>query len=108
MDTNTPFYPVPTGSASTGISYYDWIAAVALQALATKGVDVKADRAMSDEDRDLELATRAYKLADAMLRVRTKAAADRAAADRAALDRAVADRAKQNAEPRPARSPARV
>ncbi|MHB8969548.1 MAG: hypothetical protein ACYC3X_05990 [Pirellulaceae bacterium] len=98
MDTTASFYPVPAGSTSTGISYYDWIAAVALQALTTKGLDVKADRAMSDEDRDLELATRAYRLADAMLRARATAAANQAKRNAAP----------STPEPRPVRSPTRV
>jgi hypothetical protein len=98
MDSNTPLYPVPAGSANKGISCYDWIAAVALQALTTKGLDVKADRAMTDEERDLELATRAYKLADAMLRARANAAADKAKSD------AVSPKT----EPRTVRSPVRA
>jgi hypothetical protein len=98
MDSNTPLYPVPAGSANTGISYYDWIAAVALQALTTKGLDVKADRAMTDEERDLELATRAYKLADAMMRARANAAAHQA------QPTAVSPKT----EPRAVRSPARA
>jgi hypothetical protein len=98
MDPYAPAYPVPAGSTNTGISYYDWIAAIALQALTTKGMDVKADRAMTDEERDLELATRAYGLADAMVRARAKAESDKA---------------KRNAEPpraepRPARAPTRI
>ncbi|MHB0959923.1 MAG: hypothetical protein ACYC6N_32635 [Pirellulaceae bacterium] len=78
MDTNAPFYPIPIGTVSTGISYYDWIAAVAMQALTMRGLEVKADRAMTDEERDLELAARAYKMADAMLHARAQTQAERA------------------------------
>lgn len=78
MDPHAPLFPVPPGSASPGISYHDWLAAVALQAFTTKGLEVRADRAMTDGERDLALATRAYQLADAMLLARTAAAKERA------------------------------
>jgi hypothetical protein len=81
MDHNAPVFPVPVGATGVGISYYDWLAAVALQALTTRGLEVKADRAMTDEERDFELATRAYRMADAMLRARAKAHANLAKRD---------------------------
>ena len=65
-----PAYPVAPGAHLTGASLRDWLALGALQGLAAKGLDVNANRAMSQEDRDLEMATRAYGLADAMLTVR--------------------------------------
>jgi hypothetical protein len=76
MDHNTLVFPVPPGATSAGVSYYDWIAAVALQGLVTRGPEIKADRAMTDDERDLELALRAYRLADAMIRARAKAHAN--------------------------------
>lgn len=78
MDPHAPLFPVLPGSASPGISYHDWLAAVALQAFTTKGLEVRADRAMTDPERDLLLATRAYQLADAMLLARAAAAKERA------------------------------
>ena len=81
MDHSTPVYPVPVGSTSVGLSYYDWIAAVALQGLVTRGLEIKADRAMTDEERDFELASRAYRVADAMMRARAKAYANLAKRD---------------------------
>jgi hypothetical protein len=83
MDHNTPVYPVPVGSTSVGISHYDWIAAVALLGLVTRGSEVKADRAMTDEERDLELATCAYRMADAMMSARASAYANLARRDAA-------------------------
>lgn len=78
MDSHAPLFPVAPDSASPGISYHDWLAAVALQALTTKGLEVRADRAMTDPERDLLLATRAYQLADAMLLARAASAKERA------------------------------
>jgi hypothetical protein len=78
MDPHAPLFPVLPGSTSPGISYHDWLAAVALQAFTTKGLEVRADRAMTDAERDLMLATRAYQLADAMLLARAAAAKERA------------------------------
>lgn len=83
MDPTAPVFPVPVGATSVGISYYDWLAAVALQGLITRGLEIKADRAMTDEERDFELATRAYRVADAMLRARAKAHAAQAKRDSA-------------------------
>ena len=69
MNDNKPFFPVPAGSLQTGIAVRDWLAALAMQGLASRGLEVKADRAMSIQEKEEELATRAYGLADAMLKV---------------------------------------
>jgi hypothetical protein len=78
MDRNTLLFPLPpgttqTGTTQTGITVHDWLAAVAMQALLTKGIEVQADRAMTAEQKDDLIAARAYQLADAMLRARPKA-----------------------------------
>ena len=78
MNPETPLYPVPIGAKNSGITIHDWLAGVVLQALITKGMAVKADRAMTEDEKDLELATRAYSIADAMLNVRETVAAARA------------------------------
>ena len=72
LDAKTPLYPVPAGAKTPGITVYDWLAAIAMQGLVTHGVAVKADRAMTQEDKDLDVAQRAYNLANAMLRVRAE------------------------------------
>jgi hypothetical protein len=54
---------------------HDWLAAVAMQGLITHGMDVKADRAMTEDDKDNEMARRAYRMAAAMLRARAAAVA---------------------------------
>ena len=69
MNDNKPLFPVPAGSLQTGIAVRDWLAALAMQGLASRGLAVKADRAMSIQEKEEELATRAYGLADAMLKV---------------------------------------
>ncbi len=66
-------YPVPIGATSPGISHFDWLAAVALQGLITHGMEVQADRAMTEEDKDREMAERAYRMANEMLKAREKA-----------------------------------
>ena len=50
----------------------DWFAAMALQGLAAKGLEVSGDRVLSDEEKADRLAVRAYQLADAMVRARAK------------------------------------
>ena len=67
-----PFHSVPSGATNPGISHYDWLAAVAMQGLVTHGMEVRGDRALSEEDKDREMAERAYRMADAMLRAREK------------------------------------
>jgi len=70
MDANTPLYPAPPGARTCGITIRDWLAALAMQGLLIHGMKVKADRAMTEEEKDNEMAQRAYDVADAMLRVR--------------------------------------
>ena len=74
MNDNKPVFPIPAGTMQTGISYRDWLAAIAMQGLSSRGFDVKADRAMTLEEREEELAKRAYGLADAMMKVRHQSA----------------------------------
>jgi len=66
-------FPAPAGTASPGIALRDWLAALAMQGFVTRGLEVKADRFMSEEEKDDEIATRAYRMADAMLRVKASA-----------------------------------
>ena len=75
MNENSPAFPVPSGSLQTGICMRDWLAAIALQGLTAKGIEVTADRAMTMKEKEEALATRAYGLADAMLTVRRRSAA---------------------------------
>lgn len=72
MDRNTLLFPSPPGTAHTGITVHDYLAALAMQALLTKGIEVQADRAMTQQQKDDLITTRAYELADAMLRARNK------------------------------------
>ena len=65
-----PAFPVPHG-AEGGVAFRDWLAATALNGLASKGLEVKADRAMTQHEKNLEMAKQAYALADAMLEART-------------------------------------
>ena len=67
-----PVFPLPTGIQAVGVTQRDWLATLALQGMAAKGLEVQADRAMSQVERDLEMARRAYGLADAMLTVRAQ------------------------------------
>ncbi len=72
LDPQSSAYPVPVGSRHPGITAYDWLAAMAMQGLITHGMEIRADRAMSEDDKDNEIARRAYKIADAMLRTRSQ------------------------------------
>lgn len=74
-----PTFPIPGGIQAIGVNQRDWLAAVALQGIAAKGLEVQADRAMTQVERDIEMANRAYALADAMLTVRAKRATPNAA-----------------------------
>ncbi len=67
-----PVFPLPTGIQAVGVTQRDWVATLALQGVAAKGLEVQADRAMTQVERDLEMARRAYALADAMLTVRSQ------------------------------------
>lgn len=58
-----------SGTAPGG-NLRDWFAVSALQGLAAKGLEVNADRAMTQEDKHIAMAEMAYGLADAMMRVR--------------------------------------
>jgi hypothetical protein len=62
----SPAFPTPVGSES-GITVRDWIATLALQGLAVNGLEIQADRHMTQQDRDQVLAKRAYGMADALL-----------------------------------------
>ena len=64
-----PAFPVSPSDRATGITVRDWFAAQALQGVVAKGLDVIGDRVVSELDRNLMLARRAYALADAMLAV---------------------------------------
>lgn len=64
-------FPAPTGSQG-GITIRDWLAGQAFQGLAVNGLEIKADRHMTQEERNILLAERAYDMADSMLIVRTK------------------------------------
>jgi hypothetical protein len=72
IDVRTPLYPSNENTRHPGVTIYDWLAGVALQGLVTKGMKVQADRAMTEDEKDQEMARRAYKLADAMLLVRSE------------------------------------
>ena len=63
-------FPVISGAESSGLSIRDWMATAALQGLAAKGLEIQADRAMTQKEKDLAMAMQAYRLADAMLIVR--------------------------------------
>ncbi len=67
-----PALPVNTACESTGLSVRQWYAALAMQAIVAKGLEVKADRVWSETEKERELATRAWRLADAMLQLESK------------------------------------
>jgi len=73
QDINQPLYPTPPGARWTGISTYDWLAALAMQGLMTRGMEVRGDRAMTEEEKDIEMAQRAYRVANAMMQARREA-----------------------------------
>lgn len=73
LDLNAPVYPTPVGAKNSGISTFDWLAAMAMQAFVMHGIKVKADRAMTEEEKDADLADRSYRMAIAMLRAREDA-----------------------------------
>lgn len=60
-------YPVPDRAVHVGIQFRDWVAAMALQGLVAKGLEVTGDRFLTQQDKDRELVERAYGLADAMV-----------------------------------------
>ncbi len=62
-----PAFPVPADAAHTGVTCRDWFAAVALQGLAAKGLEVFGDRVITEDEKNQIMATRAYAVADAMI-----------------------------------------
>jgi hypothetical protein len=73
IDPLAPFHAVPPGATYPGITLFDWFAAVALQGFITHGMEVRGDRALTEADKDQEMAARAYRMAEAMLRAREHA-----------------------------------
>jgi hypothetical protein len=66
---NRSAFPVGATAVEQGVSQRDWFAAMALQGLVAKGMEVIGDRVVTESERNLLLARRAYGLADAMLTV---------------------------------------
>ena len=64
-----PAFPVTASAVENGVSLRDWFAAMALQGVVAKGLDVIDDRMVSELERNEMMARRAYALADAMLAV---------------------------------------
>ena len=62
-----PAFPVPPSAVHTGVSMRDWFAASALQGIIAKGLEVRGDRALTQDDKDAEMVRRAYNMADQML-----------------------------------------
>ncbi|MCA9168611.1 MAG: hypothetical protein KDB23_13140 [Planctomycetales bacterium] len=60
-------FPLPANATQQGVTVRDWFAAMALQGLVAKGLEVMGDRVVSEQERNLIMARRAYALADAML-----------------------------------------
>jgi hypothetical protein len=73
IDTATPFAPLPVGARNAGITVYDFLAATAMQALVSRGIEARADRVITEEEKEEELARRSYQMANAMLRARQAA-----------------------------------
>ncbi len=74
VDANTPLHSVPAGARETGITTHDWLAAMAMQGFIMRGLKIQADRAMTEDEKDDEMAQRSYKMAAAMLRAQPEAA----------------------------------
>ncbi len=62
-----PAFPVTASAIEHGVTVRDWLAAMALQGVVSKGLDVIGDRMVSESERNMMMARRAYALADAML-----------------------------------------
>lgn len=62
-----PAFPVPSNAVTMGVTRRDWFAAMALQGVVSKGLDVIGDRVVSEQERYLMMARKAYALADAMV-----------------------------------------
>lgn len=69
-------FPVPPAATSRGVTQRDWFAAAAMQGVVTKGLEVIGDRVVSEKDRYLLMARRAYAIADAMLQARSETSSD--------------------------------
>jgi hypothetical protein len=67
QDADCPAFPVPSAAIAMGVSRRDWFAAMALQGIVIKGLEVMSDRVVTIFERDLIMAQRAYALADAMV-----------------------------------------
>ena len=71
----SPAFPVPSDATHTGVTVRDWFAAIALQGIAAKGLEVFGDRVITEDEKNQIMATRAYKLADAMVTAKANTAA---------------------------------
>ena len=65
--TYIPAFPAPSSAAHPGVSLRDWFAANALQGIIAKGLEVRGDKALTQEERDQEMVSRAFGLADQMM-----------------------------------------
>ncbi len=66
---SAPAFPTYSNTRHEGITKRDWFAAMALQGLLAKGLDVVGDRAMSRSEKDNMLAERSYGISDAMVQI---------------------------------------
>ena len=66
MDHQAYFAPVPIGAKNSGITIHEWMAAAAMQGFINRGMAIQADRAMTEDEKDFEMAERASTMADAM------------------------------------------
>ena len=66
---NLPAYPVPANAPTEGVSRRDWFAAMALSGVITKGLEIMGDRVVSEQERTMMLARKAYAFADAMVQL---------------------------------------
>ena len=60
-------FPVAATAIEEGVRLRDWLAAMALPGIMSKGLEVFGDRVVSESERDLMMARHAYAMADAML-----------------------------------------
>lgn len=70
--TQIPAFPVPAQAEHMGVTMRDWFAAMAMQGIVSKGLEVQGDRVRSESAKAQEMATRAYRLADAMTILRER------------------------------------
>lgn len=66
---NLPALPVPPNATIEGVNRRDWFAAMASAGIIAKGLEVMGDRVVSEDERTMMLARRAYAFADAMLQL---------------------------------------